>query len=124
MPASSKPAANKPADASNDNNWAKVLTKVKQQNNSLYALLRSATTDVTGGAVTVQFRFQFHLRRLEETRNRQLLETSIKAIYGADTKLSTVLIKSTSNPSEDETKENKQAVDSVLQILGGEVIGG
>lgn len=125
-PVSNVPASHtKSADTdSADSNWAKVLTTIKQQNNSLYALLRSATASVAKNTVTVQFRFQFHLRRLEETRNRQLLETSLKDIYGQQTQLETILIKSAASGSTDETKENQHAVDSVIQILGGEVMGG
>lgn len=102
--------------------WIKVLMAVKEQNNSLYALLRSAEADISDQSITVTFRFKFHQRRLEESANRQILAKAIQKVFGQDLELVIATSKEAANSSSGE--DDKEAINSVLQILGGEVVNG
>ncbi|MBI4101103.1 DNA polymerase III subunit gamma/tau [Candidatus Microgenomates bacterium] len=113
----------------NEDSWLKTLTILKGSNNSLYALLRSATPEFNNGKLKVQFRFQFHQRRLEESRNKELLAAAFSKVHGRQVTIEPVVTESkTEAPSkmsaQAEAEEDAGAVKDVLQILGGEVVNG
>lgn len=115
-----KPKAGPSPHADTEDAWLKVLMNIKQHSNTLYTLLRSAECEIGVKKVLVKFRFQFHLRRLNENGNRRLLETAIASTLGEGVELETVVVKPTEPTAK---KADKQAmVDSVLQIFGGEIV--
>lgn len=107
-----------------DTSWPKVLTRIKEHNNSLYALLRSADAELADDTVSVQFRFQFHRRRLDEAKNQQLLAKMLSEVMGKPIRVKTLVASAAAIPtgSEAEQQQDREAVDNVLQILGGEVV--
>lgn len=108
-----------------EDTWLKVLSHIKSHHNSLYALLNTATPNFEAGKLTLSFKFLFHKRRLEEAKNRALLQQSIEAIAGDQLE---VILELSATPAEPKTAAGKsgpdeQAVNSVLEILGGEIVG-
>ncbi len=109
-----------------DEIWLKVLSIVKQSHNSLYALLRTGepSYDPHGQTLTMSFRFQFHKRRLEEGRNRRLLETALEEVFGTPVSVTAEVAAPAAgdDKAQDQANEDDEALKSVLEIMGGEVV--
>lgn len=100
----------------------KALSLIKTKNNSLYAILRSGEPKLDGDRLTIHCRFRFHKERIEEARNRQLIETIFSKAAGRTIELR---VEHTSAPEAAQTDakgDDQELVASALEILGGEVI--
>jgi DNA polymerase III subunit gamma/tau len=100
--------------------WLKALMMVKQVNNSLYALLRSCGSTINGNELVVTCRFNFHKERLQEPKNRQLLEAALARVYGRQIRMAVQL--ENAGPTPATADSETELVSSALEILGGEVI--
>lgn len=64
-------------------NWIEFVAAVKPLNHSVEALLRSCTPrGIKGRSFIIQAFYPFHKERLEESRNRTILEKALKQVYG------------------------------------------
>ncbi len=111
-----KPTA---AAAGKDELWEKALALIKDYNNSLYALIRSCKEELTGDTLTLTCRFNFHRQRLEEAKNRTVIERAMKAAYGRPIK---VEIDQDSSLNEKPTATSGELVSAAMEILGGEIV--
>lgn len=98
--------------------WLKTLSLIRNQNNSLYALLRSAEADLSDHQLKLTFRFQFHKKRVEEARNLQVVADALKRTTGEDIKITA---KAKTAPSSTSQQAGGD-VENILQVFGGEVI--
>ncbi|MFA6602320.1 MAG: DNA polymerase III subunit gamma/tau [Candidatus Shapirobacteria bacterium] len=65
--------------------WAEVLAKVKPYNHSIEAFLRATKpVELEGNELTVEVFYPFHKERLEETRNRRVIEEVLKLVLGSE----------------------------------------
>lgn len=118
-PTDSKPAPPPPSGQPNGDLWIKVLTQIKQKNNSLYALLRSScSVHFEGNEVMLGCRFTFHRDRLKETKNMQVIEQALTRVYGQKFR---VLPQIETNPKAT-ADPSSELMSSALEILGGEVV--
>lgn len=62
--------------------WPNILAVIKKDYNTLYSILRTARPTFSPGNITLEVSFAFYQKRLNETRNRQLLATAIEQITG------------------------------------------
>jgi len=99
----------------------KALSFIKTKNNSLYAILRSGSPSLDGEILTITCNFRFHQERIEEARNRQLIESIFSRVAGRTVEMRVEHSAATgqSNLANDSGEE---LVASALEILGGEVI--
>jgi DNA polymerase III subunit gamma/tau len=102
--------------------WSKVMVLIKSQNNSLYALMRSCGVELSQDKATLTARFNFHRDRLQEPKNRQLVETILAKVYGHPMKLVCQL--EDHKPVGVTANTGSELVSSALEILGGEVVDG
>jgi DNA polymerase III subunit gamma/tau len=66
-----------------DENWQKVLAGMKNENHSLSALLRDAyPVGVEGDQLIIDVKFKFHLDKISENRNCQLVENVLEKVVG------------------------------------------
>jgi DNA polymerase-3 subunit gamma/tau len=125
-----KVSQKKPAKATalNEDAWLRVLSHIKQKNPSLFGLLKTAETTFDDNSLKLGFRFQFHLKKLEESTNRNLLQTTLKTITGTPISCELVLLNSANDiaksDSNNKSKEPDTEINAVLQILGGEIVNG
>lgn len=98
----------------------KALSLIKIKNNSLYAILRSGEPTLEGNQLLIRCRFRFHKERIEEARNRQLIEAIFTKAAGRTIELR-VEHTSADAPAQ-EAHDDQELVASALEILGGEVI--
>ena len=123
--AKATPAPEAPKSESSANSeelWLKALTLIKQQNNSLYALLRSSVSvQFEDDKVLLGCRFTFHRDRLKETKNIQIIEKALARVYGRKYKVVPQLENKPVAASV-ATDSSTELVSSALEILGGEVV--
>lgn len=99
----------------------KGLSLIKQRNNSLYAVMRSANPVLSGDKLILSCRFSFHKERIEEAKNRQLIEMVMTKV--ANRPISLVCQAEAAQPSKANTADkDAELISSALEILGGEVV--
>ncbi|HSX47982.1 MAG TPA: DNA polymerase III subunit gamma/tau [Candidatus Nanoarchaeia archaeon] len=101
--------------------WLKALSDVKARNNSLYALLRSCKTDFSDDELVLSCRFGFHRDRIQEPKNRQIIEDALERAFGKSYK---VLCQIEPPVAQAEINPASELVSSALKILGGEIVDG
>lgn len=103
-----------------ENLCLKGLSLIKSRNNSLYALMRSANPVLQGDKIMLKCRFSFHKERIEEAKNRQIIEAVMSKVTGRQI----TLVCSTENSRKEDSSRDSDAelVSSALEILGGEVV--
>ncbi|MDQ5943373.1 MAG: polymerase subunit gamma/tau [Patescibacteria group bacterium] len=100
---------------------AKGLSIIKEHNNSLYALLHSGNAHIEGDKLVVECRFQFHKQRIEEFRNREIIEKVMTRACKTPIQLECRL----KNTKVVEKVDNEEEiVSSAMAILGGELVDG
>lgn len=68
--------------------WQEVLKKIKEQNHNLVALLRASQPGkIEDGLLTLEVFYKFHKEKLEEKKNRDILEKVISDIMGRKIKI-------------------------------------
>jgi DNA polymerase-3 subunit gamma/tau len=100
--------------------WKKVLILIKEKNNSLYALLCTCTNEFNGDQVVLTCRFTFHRDRLNEPKNREIIETCLSKAYGR----TMTIICQLEDMRKEKANTETELVSSALEILGGEVVDG
>lgn len=113
----------KPSPASGADLWPKALLAVKETNNSLYALLRSCKMELEGDGIVLATRFNFHRDRINEAKNRTIIEQAVQKVYGRSLKVSAQLDQAVA-PRVTPPAATAELVSSALEILGGEVVDG
>ncbi|HSH31875.1 MAG TPA: hypothetical protein VK963_04390, partial [Candidatus Saccharimonadales bacterium] len=101
--------------------WPKALLLIKASNNSLYALLRSCAVTVSGEQVVLTCRFKFHRERLQEPKNRQIIEAALQRVYGTELRVVCQLEVAAAEPAPPPVRD-QELVTSALEIFGGEVV--
>lgn len=102
---------------------AKGLSIIKEHNNSLYALLRSGGAELKGDKLVVECRFDFHKQRIEEHRNREIIEKVMSRVCKYPVELVCQLQKQKPQPVA-KTNKDEELMASAMAILGGEVVDG
>jgi len=114
-----KPKRSKKSDfkiADLQGSWAKVVDKVKEQNNSLSVFLRGALPiGFEDNAVLVEVSYRFHKDRLEEPKNSEILSSAISELLGRDVRIKGVVGEKKEKPKK--TEAPLEEVDPV-EIFG------
>lgn len=98
--------------------WGNILNTVKPINHSVEAFLRAARPkSIKGKTVVLEVFYPFHKDKLEEQKNRQLVEKGLKKVLGADLIFECVLGKTKQKPL---VINNETPVESVSEVLAGE----
>lgn len=107
---------NVPAPIELNGKWKHFMMEIKAKNNTIHAFLRVANPELTDAGLTLTFPYKFHKERLEEPRNKKIVEETLARIYG---KQIDIICK-----MEESGAKNKQIgdVQSAANILGGEVV--
>ncbi|MBI2797776.1 DNA polymerase III subunit gamma/tau [Candidatus Saccharibacteria bacterium] len=122
-PQKSKPSAPTKNNPEAERLCTKALSLIKQHNNSLYAVLRSAKYHMDGDNFVVTCRFSFHKERIEEPRNKALIEKAMTKAFGRPIELQCKLEDTSMSNVEPDSKDS-ELISSAMAILGGELVDG
>ncbi len=103
------------------NLYTKALSYIKTKNNSLYAVMNMADTELLGDKLILRFNFSFHKDRVEEPKNRNLIETVMSRAFGTPIQLECEMSNGQNKKVADPESE---LVSTAIEILGGEVVDG
>jgi len=103
--------------------WQQFLMEVKGKNTSIHAVLRVCEPDFKGDEVCLTFPYKFHKERIEETKNRELVENVLDRVYGEKFRIRCVLRPNMANEPATQAKAvgKDDLLDDALEIFGGEV---
>ncbi len=69
--------------------WCEVLTKSKDVNSSILALLKAAKVlELKGKSLLLEVNYAFHKERLESSKTRKIVEDTLNEVYGVPLKIS------------------------------------
>lgn len=75
-----------------DDKWRAILAKIKPINASIEALLRSSRPlDFDGKVLRLGVFYKFHKERLEDARNRKILEEVVEELFGSPVRVNCLL---------------------------------
>lgn len=117
-----KPKAPKSSSqALSEEAWSQALATIKQSHNTLYSVARMATPLVEEDTITLEFKFAFHQKRLNETKNKQILATILEEIVGRPVTITcSVNAKAAATPSEAtqlKPAPKQQATDTTVSTI-------
>lgn len=125
LPAKVKPAENVIMPGALDaESWPKILTALKSKYNTLYGISRMAEPHFEPGKLTLNFDFAFHQKRLDDSKNKQLLAGIIHEVTGQKvsiicilnvSKRSKAITKKTTSPQQ---KPNSVDLEAISNIFG------
>ncbi len=99
------------------NFWPAVIQKIKEVNSPLSTLVKNSPLEsVEQGVITLQVKYRFHKEHLESTKHHALLSTIIEEVSGKRPRLVIVV------RAEDVPLNTAEALGSVLQVFGGELV--
>ncbi len=111
-----------PVDTDSDA-WTQVLAAIKSKNNTIYGIARMAQADLGPDRLVLRFAFPFHQKRLNDAKNRQLLQDVVNDITGKDIEMELLVDRDVQHAvvqSQPESlKEDDQAVKNISNIFGG-----
>lgn len=96
--------------------WQHFLMEIKAKNNTMYAFLRVASPEFTEDGMILAFPYQFHKERIEETKNKRMVEELLSKVYGEDITIKCRL------EGNGRATQKVSDLDSAVSILGGEII--
>lgn len=112
-----KPALTiQPISANNQLDWEAVLNLLKAKYNTLYGIARMAQVDTSEpGLVRLQFAFAFHQKRINETKNRELILDALKQVSGHDIELECIIDKTLlAKPKPPIEEPNLETISSIF----------
>lgn len=62
--------------------WQQTLNEIKKQYNTLYGIARMATPELDGDKLTLNMKFAFHQKRINEAKNRKILGDTFSNLIG------------------------------------------
>lgn len=98
--------------------WKQFLLEVKSKNNTIYAFLRVAHPNFMGDSLVLTFPYKFHKERIEEHKNKKIVEEVLEKIYGDAISVKCEL------EGNGNGNEKIQDVSKAASILGGKVVEG
>ncbi len=104
--------------------WQHFLLEVKSTNNSIHAVLKVCEPEFTADTVTLAFPYKFHKERIEDAKNRQVVENTLTKVYGKKYRVKCVLRNSLSQKSVITKAESggDDLLDDAINIFGGEIL--
>lgn len=103
--------------------WPEVLKAIKQQNSTLYGILRMGAPQINGSSLTIRFRFPFHQKRVSENKNSALISRTFHDVTGQQVSITSIVDENIEpelkEQNEPEPSHNNQPIDNISNIFGG-----
>jgi DNA polymerase-3 subunit gamma/tau len=111
-----KPVSAQTNDKRTNGQWHHFLMEIKTKNNTLHAFLRVASPVFSDEELILSFPYKFHKEKLEESKNRIIVEEVIEKVYGQQYRIKCLLNDQPGRGTLPST------ADEAASILGGEVV--
>lgn len=72
-------------------NWNDVLDELRKKQNTIHALLKSAKVTILDDEIILTFDYAFHQKKVDEIKNKAVLDKAIKKFFGKSMKIETRL---------------------------------
>jgi DNA polymerase III gamma/tau subunit len=119
--------------------WNEVLTKIKKHNHSLSFILKMCRpTEVKNNEICLNFKYKFHLDRVNDGKIRSLVEDTLKEVFGSELKVKAELNENLAleennansgagnqqydQQNEESSNQDNDMVNDLLQAFGGKVV--
>jgi DNA polymerase III gamma/tau subunit len=117
--------------------WPEFLIKIKKYNHSLSFVLQNCLPqDIKQNCLCLVFKYKFHQDRVNDATIRNIIETTLAEVFGANLSLSSVIdenleirheaqvesIAPVSAEAADDNTKNGGSISDLLKTFGGEVI--
>ncbi|OGY43054.1 MAG: DNA polymerase III, subunit gamma and tau [Candidatus Buchananbacteria bacterium RIFCSPHIGHO2_01_FULL_39_14] len=107
--------------------WQEVLTGLREHNQSLASTLKICQPkEVThDGFLEICLQHKFHQQRLNDLKNKKLLEKILAEIFGVELIVRTVIVKDIdlgSWSSENVVNQDNQGLNDIIKTFGGQVV--
>lgn len=104
--------------------WKAVLDSIKQTHNTLYSVARMATPQINGDEIILLFKFPFHQKRLNETKNKQIITNLASEAVGKPVTITCVIGSPEQSVQQSEKSAptqntNKDSISTISNIFGG-----
>lgn len=99
--------------------WPIIVAEVKKTNSTLYGILRMAQISLIDNTLTLQFRFAFHQKQINEAKNKKIIEDIIMEQTGDSIKIVCITLSSIKIESTDNKTLLSTDLDTVSNIFGG-----
>lgn len=106
--------------------WQSILHAVRKKHNTLYGVVRMAEPTIDGDVLKLCFNFPFHQKRMNEAKNRQLIQDVIAEATGINVSVVCVIAAAQSpsqaTPKKDiapKTPQDSGTLDTITDIFGG-----
>lgn len=109
-----KPAKNTRQSESNSNLWAECLKELKKTNNTLYGIARMASVTQDNDTMYLTFRFAFHMKQVNESKNRQIFSSILEQLHGQPVNIVTTVDSTVENESEPALTDPLQSVSNIF----------
>jgi len=102
-----------PHDSFSDENWKDFLLELKSKNVTIHALVKNCRYEILSETLTLYFSFRFHKERIEEKRNKKVIEDIILSVYNKAYEIKCVVEnKGENNASFPENNKEKKRVSN------------
>ena len=71
--------------------WDIILNAIKQKHNTLYSVIKMAQPHFEPGKVVLEFAFAFHQKRINDARNKQVLQEVISGVTGSEMQITCIV---------------------------------
>ena len=111
------------ANKDKDQFWEEAITLLKTRYNTLYAIVRMAKVDYSEpSTVRLVFAYPFHQKRVNETKNREIIIGILRQVTGQE--LALVCVVDKSGLGQETTKLKEPSLEAISTIFGGgEMLG-
>jgi DNA polymerase-3 subunit gamma/tau len=109
--------------------WSQLLYELKKQYNTLYGIVRMAHVQMNGDELQLTFAFAFHQKRVNESKNRQIISSIMEQLTGQRPRITCLLdpdLKRTkaapaaATPAKTSASEAEpEALSAISNIFGG-----
>ena len=104
--------------SNNPLDWNEVISQMRGNNNSLCFILENCQIkDIKDGQIHLCVNFDFHKKKLQEPKNRQIIEGVIKKITGQDFRITCSVMKESQDLGLKDSKNNNNLLDNTKEVF-------
>lgn len=108
------------AELVSEEKWQDILKAIKQRHNTLYGIVRMAKPSMDERKLILSFKFPFHQKRMDEPKNRQLIQDIIMQTTGQQLEVVCVIdSNSVIEPESKQAKPDSATLETITDIFGG-----